>query len=147
LAAEGDGRGGVNWETVTALVDATADARAVLAELHGAVKDARGVIADARQVIARDVRAEITDTVKTELGKLGDETELAMGLAVEKVIAQFDEMAKLLTGGDKANRRAGKPPLTDLVRQIAERRGDLPPDSPQPWRPARPPQETGRIRP
>lgn len=110
-----------DWNsTIDKLVAATADARDVIREAHGAARDLRQLLAEARELVNSGVEEALAEKLKAEVEKsmeqLGESTRKAMRESVDKVGRQFDEMAAILTGTDRKSRRAGKLGLDELIR-------------------------------
>ncbi len=111
--------GSVNWETVNALIEATAEAREVIREAHEVTKDLRREIAEAKAVIARDTAKEIEAAVADQLAALGEQTRKAMDASVAKVGKEIDRLMMISLGTDRQSRREGKPPVEELIRRAA----------------------------
>jgi rRNA-processing protein FCF1 len=112
--------GPANWDTINELIAATAEAREVIREMHGAQKDLRREIAEARAFIASDIEAAIRAEVAKQMAELGEATSKAMRESVAKVGREFDRLEAIFTGRDKTARKAGHPPLEDLIRRVAD---------------------------
>ncbi|PZG49873.1 hypothetical protein C1I98_11195 [Spongiactinospora gelatinilytica] len=91
--------------------------RELIREAHGVTKDLRQAVKDARQTIEHDVAQTMKAEVKGQVDELGEATATAMRNAVAKVGREFDRLEALFTGTDPQSRRAGKPPLENLIRE------------------------------
>lgn len=103
-----------------------AEMRELIREGHGLLKDLR---AERREIerllngIPAKVDARIEERVKAGLEALSETTRKTIDAATERVFARFDRLADTLTGTDKAQRRQGKRPLEQLVREHCDAKG------------------------
>lgn len=107
----------VNWETVNALIEATAEAREVIRQAHEATKDLRQVVTEAKAFIARDIEADIKAQVHEQITALGEATAKAMEKSVEKVGKEFERLEAIYLGKDRRARREGVLPLEEVLRR------------------------------
>lgn len=94
--------------------------RELIREAHGLLKDMRverRAIEQLLDGIPYKVDERIEHAVKVGLEKLGEKTRKAMDDSVAKVGREFDRLESIFTGTEPADRRAGKPPLEDLLRK------------------------------
>jgi hypothetical protein len=93
-------------------------------ELHNLIKEAHGVLKDlrietrrAKQVIPMIVAKRINAEIRKQVAELGEATERAMKLSVEKVGREFDklEAAFLGTGHESKDGQASIPELVDIA--------------------------------
>lgn len=103
-------------------------------ELREAIREAHGVLKDLRAErkaverlldgIPAKVDRRIETAVKAGLETLNKVIEKAIDDATAKVFHRFDSLEAILTGTDRASRRAGKPPLEDLLRDRVDGTGE-----------------------
>lgn len=99
------------------------DLREACREAHGLLKDMRAerrAITELLDGIPARVDGRVEHAVKAGLEELGVQTRKAMDASVAKVGREFGRLEAIFTGTDPASRRAGKPPLEDLIRQASE---------------------------
>jgi ABC-type transporter MlaC component len=105
---------------------AAEELRDLIREAHSLLKDMRAEKREIKQLldgIPARVDARIEDRVRTGLEVLGKETKKAMDASVAKVTAEFDRLESILTGTERTQRRQGKRPLEDLIREHVEKGG------------------------
>ncbi|MFJ4551051.1 hypothetical protein ACIP4X_17795 [Streptomyces sp. NPDC088817] len=95
--------------------------RAEIREARETLKDLRAAVKDARAVAPQIVTELLTAEVAKQLETLGEHTKKAMDDSAARVIEQFDELFKVITGQDHASRRAGKPSIPDLIQNYEGR--------------------------
>jgi len=109
------------------MADRTAEElRELIREGHALLKDMRAERRAIEQLldgIPARVDARIEERVKAGLEALGETTRKTIDAATERVFARFDRLADTLTGTNKAQRRQGKQPLEDLIREHAQKGG------------------------
>lgn len=103
-------------------------------ELEAVRDQVRAEIREAREVL-KDIRAEIKEArtliplltdelfeveVRKQIAELGRATEKAMDASVERVIAKFDKLSKILMGEEHSQR--SQPSIPEIVTGIARSR-------------------------
>lgn len=95
-------------------------------QLREEIREARGTLKDLRREIktARELVPLLTDElleaeVTKRVDALGRITEKAMADSVARVTKTFDDLADLLTGRQRHQRRRGKPSIPDLITRAA----------------------------
>jgi ABC-type transporter MlaC component len=100
--------------------------RGLVREAHGLLKDLRAERKAIEQLlngIPAKVNKRIEDAVRVGLETLGKKTREAMDASVAKVFREFDRLEAAFTGTNPAARRAGKPPLEELIRNHTDAKG------------------------
>lgn len=99
------------------------DARGTLKDLRHEIKTARELIASTREFVTRlvqeDVKARLEAEVTTQVALLGKTTDEAMRKSVEKVNAEFDHLADLLMGRERATADREKRSIPELLQDPA----------------------------
>lgn len=105
----------------------TQEAREAASELHGLLKDLRHERQAARklldEVVARDVRKAVTDTLATDLTKIRSELVEVETVARDAINARFDVFAAMLMGEDRHSVVRGLPPMAQLIRHFCDTNG------------------------
>lgn len=105
---------------------AAEELRTLIREAHELLKDIRTerrAIERLLDGIPATVDGRIQTALETGLTELGEATRKAMDASVAKVGREFDRLEAIFTGTEPVARRAGKPPLEDLLRNHPEARG------------------------
>jgi hypothetical protein len=116
----------VSEELYERLQKATGEAREVIAELHGILKDIKEVKREAQKVVD-EIMPKIMGHLdkSTEAGLSGYSKSIleAIDNATAAVYKRFDTLADTLLGEDKAAKRKGKPSLQEVTeaRNIIDR--------------------------
>lgn len=102
---------------------ASLEAKALLREVHGAVKDMRRVLADSaaerkrlEECIRAAVEAEVEEHVKAAVAEMGVSVGKAIESATDAVYRRFDKVANILLGEEK---QFPGSPMVDVARNIA----------------------------
>jgi len=99
------------------------DARGTLKDLRQEIKTARELIAATRQFVTRlveeDVKATLKAEVTTQVALLGKMTKEAMRKSVDKVNKEFDTLADLLMGRERAPGDREKRSIPELLEDPA----------------------------
>jgi hypothetical protein len=110
----------VNWETVDALIQATAEARVVISESHEAQKDLRRLIQAAKEEI-RGLAGPFLERIDSDVseGLEAYKATLAKAIAdaTETVYNRFDVLAAICLGEDGNSIRKGQPTVEELIHR------------------------------
>lgn len=99
---------GANFPSlIDQLSAASAEAKELLREVHGAVKDMRAVLAESAaerkrldESVRAAVEAEVEEHVEAVLKNLGDKTKETIAAAEKGIYRRFDQISNLLLHGD-----------------------------------------------
>lgn len=95
------------------------EARGTLKDLRHEIRTARGLIDATREFVTRlvqeDVKAVLEAEVATQVALLGKTTEEAMSKSVDKVNKEFDHLADLLMGRERATEDREKRSIPELL--------------------------------
>ena len=103
---------------------AVSECREMIREAHAATKDLRAAVREAKRELhdlaKNEVAAQIQAEVSRQLEDLGERTGVAVDVATQKVIAEFDRFGESLLGKETywqtaSGRRAAARPDTDVV--------------------------------
>ena len=99
------------------------EARGTLKDLRHEIKTARGLLDATREfvthLVQEDVKAVLEAEVTTQVALLGKTTNEAMRKSVAKVNAEFDTLADLLMGRERATADPEKRSIPELLKDPA----------------------------
>lgn len=107
-------------EEVARLKEATREAHEALKDLNVMIQMAKATVKELNACVEEALSDGIDKQVKQGLDEYKASLSAAIDGATEAVYKRFDLIADILTGEDKASKRAGKPSIPDLVRRRAQ---------------------------
>lgn len=103
---------------------ATREAHEATKDLRKAIKEARAVVTEVNQAAAVQVDGRIAVALSAGLETLQESIGTAIDDATGRVNARFDQVADILLGETKKDKRRGNASLPQVAEQIATQKGD-----------------------